>query len=152
MNITLKRILILFSVALNVGFVIATLIVIYNHPQDSRKKHIVEIETALKSLNLETKLAEEMLMDIRTFHHNLEEKKHNFHKFRINILSVLAIPGPVDTNRFEAAEKELQQMKSQMHKMVRTHILEIREKLGDENGARFFQALKKEVQSDKKLP
>lgn len=149
MNITLKRILIIFSIMLNIGFVITAAIVIYYHPANHRERHLTYSENAVKSLHLLPDKEKRMLAAVKDFHQKMSETKKDFKEYRAKILSVLAEPGPIDQDRFEASVNGIHERHGQLHEMIRGYVLKMRQDLGDENGARFFHELKRQLQSEK---
>lgn len=149
MNTTLKRILIIFSITLNIGFVITAAIMIYNHPIRPWERHLAYSENAIKHLNLTPEKEKSMLTKIIDFHQKIDDAKKDFKTSRTKILSVLAKPGPTDLAQFKSASNEIQQKHGQLHEIVRSHVLKLRQELGDKNGARYFQELIKQLESEK---
>jgi hypothetical protein len=151
-NLTFKRLFIIFSVALNVGFIVTAIIVLVYHPIDPLERRLAYKEKALKGLNLNSDQENMMLAEIRSFHQKFDKTRQGFKVFRSRILSILAAPGPLDSQRIEAVGDEIQQRQDQIRQMAFHHVLTLRQQLGEENGARFFQALKKKVESERILP
>ncbi len=149
MNLTFKRLLIIFSVALNIGFVLTVAIILTHYPFNLRERHLAYAEKAIKSLDLSLDQENRMLNELQSFHQKLNETLYGVKATRLKILSVLSAPGPMDHKQFETAFGEIKSRQGQMRQLMRIHILTFRKQLGDKNGARYFEALKKQVESKK---
>ena len=150
MNIHLKRILIIFSAALNIGFLVTALFLIYNHPKDPpHHSHMKQINAALEQLDLPSEQEKDMREVIENFQVRQEQTISRFKQARTASLKVLAKPGPIDRIKFDEQSLEIKNIIDRRHVSIRNHLLEIRKLLGDENGARFFSTILRQVKAEK---
>jgi hypothetical protein len=68
------------------------------------------------------------------------------HRARNETVMLLSRPEPVDKKRFGSLNDEIVQLMIQNNHIMREHLLDIRDRLGDENGARFFSEMLKRAQ------
>jgi hypothetical protein len=151
-TLQVKRILILFSVALNIGFVVTAIYFYATHPILPHQSYRAYAQKALNSINLPGEEESAVTAAMERFRASLDVTKLAFHQARSKMLFVLAQPGPLDKKQFDAVAEEVNQLISQKHSDIRAHILDMRHRLGDEKGAQFFAAMLEQVKTSKKMP
>ena len=149
MTLQVKRILTLFSVALNIGFLISAILLYMSHPTLHQRAYRVHAKKALESLNLPKDQEQTVTAAMERFEDSIDQIHLSFHQARSKMLSALAQPGPLDKNQFDAASEEVKQLLFRKDNRIRTHILEMRRRLGDEKGAQFFTAMLAQVKPSK---
>lgn len=137
MNFNTKRILVIFSVALNIGFVVMAVILALNHPKRFRPSQEMRIEI-LSHLNLPEELEKSVIASMETVEASHKDFKRNLYQARNKGLTLLARPGPLDQAQFEQTNNEIVEIMALQNNSIRDHLVEIRQMLGDEKGARFF--------------
>ncbi len=137
MNFNTKRILVIFSVALNIGFVVMAVILALNHPKRFRPNQEMRIEI-LSHLNLPEELEKSVIASMETVEASHKDFKRNLYQARNKGLTLLARPGPLDQAQFEQTNNEIVEIMALQNNSIRDHLVEIRQMLGDEKGARFF--------------
>lgn len=149
MNFQIKRILVIFSVALNIGFMITSAVRFYCHIQaSSHSNYFREFETAMRGLGLsrdQEKSVQKLIEDFKIRH---DEGKLRFKETRNRIFSLLSMPAPFDQRQFEALHAEIHRHNVEEDDDVRNHLLELRRVLGDEKGALFFSNLLKQTETE----
>lgn len=145
MNFTAKRLLVMFSVALNIGFVIMAVILVYNHPKPFHPdaKMLLKI---LSNLDLPADVEKSVAASME----KMETDHRNFiwklHQARNKALTLLSRPEPVDKKRFEMLNDGIIEIMIQQNHVIHEHLLSIRSQMGDEKGARFFSEILKQVE------
>lgn len=141
MNLHYKRIFILFSVALNIGFVIMAMVTAYHHSTPFRKHSWHELVSIVHQLDL-PETEDKVIMEIlKEFRETMDNQSLNLRKARRNVISLLATAGPVDPGQFHQRIEEVLQQEQIKHEAFEAHVLELRNRLGNDNGARFFSLL-----------
>lgn len=151
MTLHAKRIWILFSVALNIGFVITAIVLFYTNPPPMTHPHYhAYARKALAQLDLAPEQEKAVLENMDRFRDLRNNVDRDFHKVRSRMLSLLSLPGPLDHVQFDAIGKQVAQLETRKHECIRQHILDMRNRLGDEKGAEFFAAILAQVQTNNK--
>ena len=151
MKLLYKRILILFSVALNIGVVIMAIALIYHHskPQDDRSWR--ELAEIVKRLDLPASQSRAALDDMRKFRSSMDNLDEGLQRARGDILRLAARSGPVDREELHRLIEAADHYSTLKGELFETHVMELRRLLGDEKGAQFFSLLQKHIESkDKK--
>ena len=64
----------------------------------------------------------------------------------INVSRPASQAEPVDKKRFEMLNDDIIDMMIQQNHVIREHLIDIRNQLGDDKGARFFSEMLKQVE------
>jgi hypothetical protein len=147
-SVTAKRVLVIFSITLNLGFLIMAAIGVIHHPSPSHRSAKMRLE-ALSRLDL----PEAVEMPIIAAMHKMEAD-HNDFKRRLHLaintsIALLAKPGPVDEEHFFDLNDKAVDLMARQNQAIREHLLDIRRRLGDEDGAQFFTEMLKQVEKRK---
>ena len=152
MKLVYKRIFILFSVALNIGFVIMSIAMAYHHSRPFHERSWLEIVDIVDRLSLPKARENAVLATIKQFRAEFDNHHQNVRQARENIMQSLAASGPVDRDQLhrliEAADQE-EKLKNQAFE---AHVLELREQLGNEKGALFFSLLLEHLKAGDEAP
>ena len=139
MKLVYKRILIIFSVALNIGFLIMAGSMFFNYNRNSHE--ISEIEEIVHSLNL-TEAQEDKVMDsVHKLKSAIERQEAKINLARTNILTMASKPGPLDEPRLQKMIDTLNREEINKNSLFNTHVTELRTILGDEKGAEFYSSI-----------
>ena len=152
MNFLNKRIFIIFSVALNIGFVIMAITMAYHHSKPFHERSWYELVDLVQHLKLPESQESAALDAIKQFRVILDKHKQDAKQARRNIFLMFARTGPVDEGKLhqliEAADNQ-EKMKNQAFE---AHLLELRNLLGDEKRTQFFSLLLEHLTAEDKSP
>lgn len=146
MNITAKKMGVMFSVALNIGFIIVAVWLIYNHPPPHYKGGIKKGLEIVSLMGLPADVAKSVSASMKKMEATHEKFVQQLHQTRNEGIRLLARPGPIDRDRFEALHDKGTDLINKNSRNVQKHLLEVRRRLGDEKGAQFFSELLKDIQ------
>lgn len=144
MSVTAKRVIFIFSITLNVGFLIMAAILVIQHPPLPHSSAKMQLEL-LERLDLPEAVETHIIaaMDKMAADHDDFKRRHHL---AINTsIALLAKPVPVDEERFLELNEKVVDLMTRQNLAVRERLLEIRRRLGDENGALFFTEMLKQV-------
>jgi hypothetical protein len=143
-SVTAKRVLIIFSVTLNVGFLIMAAILVIQHPPLPHSSAKMRIE-ALERLNLPESEESHIIAAMDKMEADHDDFKRRLHLAINTSIALLAKSEPVDEERFLELNEKVVNLMTRQNLAVRERLLDIRRRLGDENGARFFTDMLKQV-------
>ena len=149
MTLLQKRILILFSITLNIGFVIMALILVFQHSVHVKKNSTKEFTRIIQQLNLPPEQAERALANLTRFHAAMDSINTELNQARGNTMLLLGSNGPVDPNQLHMLVETADRLATQRGQLFEAHVLELRDILGDEKGAEFFETLHQHIKSHK---
>ena len=139
MNLLHKRILIFFSVALNIGFVIMAVFMFFNHP--GRFHGESGIEKIIQKLDLTEEQQENALKCIHRLRIAVENQEADIREARDNLIHMASKNGPLDQQRMNELCDVIDQEETDKNRLFLSHVVEMRNLLGDEKGARFYSLL-----------
>lgn len=140
-----KRLLIMFSVALNIGFVIMAAIFVYNRPHSFHEFFEAQAAT-LSRLEVSPAVEHAILDALKKMETSHKAFVDQLHQGRQEALTMLATPAPVDQKRYDEIGDSVSKILIERNRVVHNHLIEIRKQLGDEKGAVFFRAMLKEIE------
>lgn len=141
MSIAVKRVLILFSVALNIGF-IASCAWNYFQPSESRsQRRWNELMVTVDELKLGPAQKEETLKCLSEFKDNYKALKKRIRQSRHEEILFLADPASLDPVQFEKLSKKAVTLTREKQNMYQSHVMELNRIMGDEQRACFFNHL-----------
>lgn len=143
-----KRILIMFSMALNIGFVIVAITLASQHSMPIKKHSRKVIVNMVHRLNLPEKQEDIVLVEVRRFREKLDLHDRDLRQARGDILRLLAKPGPVDPDRLHGLIQAADLQEKKKNQIFENHVLALRSQLGDEKGALFFSYLLEHLESE----
>lgn len=148
MKLFYKRTFIMFSVALNIGFVLVAITLAYHHsiPFEERSRKIVT--GIVQRLNLPDTQERDILDSIQDFRGTLNSQNENLKKARGDIIRVLAVPGPLNPDRLHALVEAAGIQEKNKNQIFEQHVMELRNRLGDEKGAMFFAYMLEHLESE----
>lgn len=152
MNHHLKRIVIMFSVALNIGFIITAIVFHTNHPPRPPHRYQAHAKEVVQRLNLPPEQNRDLTIYMDQFKAEIDKTMQALHQARTDMLTVLSTPGPLDQKKFDETNTALNRLGERKHQEIRNHVLKMRKQLGDDKGAQFFAEMLAKVTSDKRHP
>ena len=141
MSLFQKRLLILFSVALNIGFVIVAIVMMVHHTIHSKHHSDHEILDVVRQLNLPQKQESAVMKTIQDFRAVVDQNKQALKQARVDVVRYLAQDGPVDRDRLHRLAQVLETIEKDRNNTFESHFMELRNQLGDKKGAYFFALL-----------
>ncbi len=139
MKLLYKRILIIFSVALNIGFLIMSGTMFINH--NVRSREISKIEEIVYSLNL-TEAQKNKVMD--SIHHlksAIDKQETKINLARTDILILASKSEPLDEHQLQQLSEALNQEEIKKNALFNAQVIELRTILGDEKSAQFYSLI-----------
>lgn len=152
MKILYKRILIMFSVALNIGFIAMAITMACNHSISHHQRSWNELVHIVRHLDLPQTQENKVIESIKQFGTVVDRQHGDVKKARDSILALLAKDGPVNPDELHRTILSVDRQEALKNKAFETHVLELRSLLGDEKGAQYFSALLEHVRNRDKLP
>ncbi len=141
MNYHYKRILTAFSVALNIGFIVAAIVIYYNHPSGSHGRYPTNAKKIVDSSELTSEKKQELISALEEFTKEISGMGMKLHQGQIDMLKVLSHPGPLDYNAFQRIYERQNLLWKKKHETLRDHLLFMRKNLGDEKSGWFFSRI-----------
>ena len=136
-----KRLLIFFSVALNIGFVAAAIVMFLYHPASRHERIRHEIVTIVEQLDLPANKERTVLNSVTEFSTTIDGLDRDLRQVRGDVIRVLAKEGPLDTDRFNGAVDTVESYEKKKVRAFAAHMMDMRSQLGDEKGALYFSLL-----------
>lgn len=152
MNHHLKRILIMFSVALNIGFIITAIVLHINHPLNPHHRYQAYAKEVVQRLNLPPEQNRDLRIYMDQFKEQIDATMQALLLARTDMLEVLSNPGPLDQKNFDKKNIALNLLTEQKNQEIRKHVLKMRKQLGDDKGAQFFAEMLAKIKSKKRHP
>lgn len=147
MKLLYKRILILFSIALNVGFIIMTFTTGYHHYRPFHKNWLKLADT-VHQLDLPDSEENDVLDTIKKFRDVFDQHHLAIKQGRKEIMQVLAKTGPLDQVKLHQLLQATDQHEKRKNEIFEAHVVELRHRLGDEKGAQFFSLLLQQLDAE----
>lgn len=141
MNLLHKRMFIMFSVALNVGFVIMAVAMVYQHSISSHERSWAEIADIVARLKLPEAREQTVLDTIGQFRSTMDKNDQDLKAARSAIIRLLAKSGPVDLDQLHGLIGAADNREKHKNEAFEAHVIQLRNQLGDEKGALFFSLL-----------
>lgn len=150
MKLTYKRLLIFFSVALNLGFIIMGMVMLYRNSIPVKERSMREFITIVNQLKLPKTQSQIVLDNIGQFHATVGQIHKELKDARGDILRLLSRKDPVEQEQLHSLIKATDRLGQRKSEIFEAHVLELRQLLGDEKGARFFLLLDQHIKSEDK--
>lgn len=148
MKLVYKRIFVMFSVALNIGFVLVAVTLAYNPSMLFGKSPQKVITDIVQRLDLPETQESAVMDSVLHFRETVHSHDKDLKKARGDILRLLATPGPLDTARLHALFQATNLQEKQKNHILENHVIELRNQLGDEKRALFFSYLLEHLESE----
>lgn len=152
MKLSHKRILILFSVALNVGFVIMAVVMMIHHPTSFHNRSKRAMLGIVQQLNLPEDREQTVLAAIQDFRTTIDQHEAALKQARGDIVRYLSRKGPVDKQQLHGLIETAEIQEKQKSRAFEAHVIDLRKQLGDEQGAQFFSLLLAHIEAEDKTP
>lgn len=151
MKLVYKRILIFFSVALNIGFLATALYHSVDNTLPRKERRWQDLMAIVQDLNLPSEKAAEVTTLMAGFRDRIDALDKESRQTRMAAMDLMAAPGPLDRDELQRLMQSSQQQTLQKKEMFEAHVLQVREVLGDDKGAAFFQRLRDHIRSKRKF-
>ncbi len=148
MKLIYKRIFIIFSVALNIGFLIMAVSMYFNHsPNLNKKSAIYDI---VQELKLNETQESEFLELIHKLRISVEKQETEINNARNEILRLASNPEPFDQNQSQHLSSILNQKEIVKNKLFNDHITEVRNLLGNQKAAQYYSLILDHIKKSEK--
>ncbi len=141
MNYHYKQILTAFSMALNIGFIVAAIVIYYNHPSGSHGRYSTNAKKIVDNSDLSSEKKQELITSLEQFTKEISGMGMKLHQGQVEMLRVLSRPGPLDVHSFDEIYARQSVLWKEKHEMLRDHLLFMRKELGDEKSDWFFSRI-----------
>ncbi len=141
MNNHFKQILVVFSGALNVGFIVAALVIYWNHPSGSHHRYSTNAKKIVNTSNLSLEQKENLTKFLEEFTQQMSSAGKDLHQSQVDMLKILSAPGPLDYDAFDNTCARQSLLWKEKHQMLRDHLLLMRKELGDDKSTWFFSQI-----------
>lgn len=144
MTLLTKRLLIFFSVALNIGFVLFALTTSYRcHYITHEQRTLNELTDIIRSLELPDASEKEALDAIMKFNGLISDYKKDLSGARNDVMASLAQKEEPDRAHLDKLIARVEELEKGKRGMFMAHTLELRKILGNDKGPEFFSRLMK---------
>ncbi len=143
-----KRLLILFSVALNIGFVIMAIVMMLHSPTASQHRSYQAILDIVRQLNLPADQEHTLVETIRQFRTTVEHHNQDLKKARSDVVRLLSVSGPVDRDQLQRLTAAIATEENMKNEAFEAHFIDIRNQLGNDKGAQFFTLLLAHIKAE----
>lgn len=149
MTLFQKRLLVFFSIALNVGFIVMAIAMAMHHQKPFRERAWQDLIGIIQDLDLPAGQEDAVMTNMRQFRETMERYERDLKQARGDIIQFLASDGPVDANRLHLLIETAQSREKRKSDAFEAHVIELRNLLGNQKGARFFSLLQAHIESRK---
>jgi exonuclease VII small subunit len=136
-----KRLLILFSVALNIGFVIMAAVMVVNHPTSHHERTWRELVAIVQRMDLPAAEEDAAIATMTRFRETMNGHDRKIKQARRDIIRLLAADGPLDRSELHRLFEAAMAREREKSGAFEAHVMNLRGQLGDTKGARFFSQL-----------
>jgi hypothetical protein len=147
-----KRIFILFSVALNIGFVIMAITMVYHHSKSRHERSWLEIVDIVHRLKLPEAKESAALDTVRQFRATIDKHDQDLKQARSNIILLLSRTGPLAQDQLHQMIEAADDQEKRKNEAFEAHVIKLRNQLGNEKGAQFFSLLLEHLKAEDKPP
>lgn len=141
MKNSVKHFGIVFSVALNVGFIVAAVFVYFNHPSVRRGGYLASAEQIVKKMDLSAQQYEELKGCLEQFKREIAPVGSAYRQTRTEILTLLAADDELDEERFDVVCLNMADIFGKKQEIMKKHLFAIRTAIGKEKSSVFFSGL-----------
>ena len=147
MNTAVKRAMVLFSVALNIGFISIAAYQFLDQPEKREDRRWQNMMVILDEMALPQSRKAEVIERLSDFRKNYKVLGRQIRQSRRDAMGVLAEPAPLDLDRLNELAENAQTLAQEKQKMLRAHVLELNRLLGDEQRARFYHQILENIKA-----
>ena len=149
MKLHYKRILILFSVALNIGFLAMAAVNTWDRvPKDEKRWN--ELKGIVQELNLAREKSDKVIELMAKFRESMDAVDSDYKASRIETLDYLARVENIDQDRFHDLLQGSDRYTQKKREMFESHVMALGQLLGDTDRARLFSRLKAHYESKRR--
>lgn len=152
MKLLHKRILILFSIALNIGFVVVAISMAVHHSRPYHERSWLDLVAMVERLDLPRDQETAALESIKAFRESADQHDEKIKEARKRVLQLLAAPGPLDRDRLHVLIEAVDHEHGLKRRVFENHVADLRRQLGNEKGAEFFSRLLKHLEDRHRRP
>lgn len=132
-----------FSVALNIGFIVAAVFIYYHHPSSAHHGYLSHARILVKELRLPASQQEELSDCLERFEREIYSVGGEYHQIQTDILTLLSAQGDLDMEKLDEIYARQGVLSRKKRDIVRNHLVLMRKLLGNEKSAQFFPRLLK---------
>ncbi len=147
MKLTYKRIGILFSVALNIGFLVMAMTMGWQQTESTHARSWSELVGIVERLDLPAARQKVALDNIQRFRTSIEGHNRSLHQARDTVLATLARAGALDLAQLHRSIEAVGRQEMKQAEAFEAHVIDLRRQLGDEKGALFFSILLENIKA-----
>lgn len=141
MNLTMKRLLILFSVSLNIGFVAFTAYNVLHKPPSRWQMFETMFTESLAKTSAPPEALAMAWAERNRFADQIFALKDVSRRTKLERLELFAAKGPLEMERMQANSDKHMSIYADRDALLQRHFLNLREILGDEQSVVFFTEL-----------
>lgn len=141
MSLATQRTLVIFSVALNIGFIIIAIYHYYLHAGSPSERYEKKITAIVRELNLPESKEAELKTYLTGFWDNAAKLREHLWESRLKVLPVLAQPGPLDRDQLKKLIWDTGRLSLKKQTLFEDYAIEVYQILGDEKATYFFGRL-----------
>ena len=141
MKNSVKHIGIVFSVALNVGFIVAAIFVYFNHPFVRHNGYLASAEQIIQKMDLSAQQHKELKGCLEQFKQEIASVGGAYRQTRTEMLTLLATADELDEERFDTVCLNMANIFSKKQEIMKKHLFAIRTAIGKEKSSVFFSGL-----------
>ncbi len=147
-----KRWVMIFSLALNIGFVIMAAYGLYAHylAGPSHIRHIQAIEQSLQELDLPPQIKQQAKAEYSRFLNQMGLIRSEIRATGHNNFELLSREGTFDQQAFDQNWAKIFELGSRKYALVKEHLMNMHQILGPEYSAAFFNDVKLKTQGGEK--
>jgi len=144
MNDKFKKFLIIFSICLNIGFIIIAgyALVLHKSPHDRHKSRFYRHAKLFEKLDMQTNQQKEINQLINNYVLTNNKVHSDAIKLKLVLYSLLEKPGLSNENELKDHLKKIQEAECKKEEIKFEHLLDIKRVLTGDQAQKFFQTLK----------
>ena len=141
MNLTLKRVLIFFSLSLNIGFIVYSTYGYFEGTKSRFKTHDMIGYEILEHAHLAASVKEKALAAIDEFNNSLLLLNKEIITSKLELLALYAEPEKLFNEGIEGKKEKYINLLSRQNVLIHQHFLQMRQTLGTDGSREFFSEL-----------
>lgn len=142
MSLTLKRVLILFSVSLNIGFIVYAVWAYMDDPVSRYKAHATIAGEALARTQAPPDVKQAAQRAIGDFDREISRLHEKMRQSRLRTIGLMAQPGDLPLIELEQVRLDHERMLLERTAMLNSHLINLRQILGPEASQTYFRELR----------
>jgi uncharacterized membrane protein len=141
-SLTLKRVLILFSVSLNIGFLVYSVWAYMDNPVSQYKAHATIAGEALAQTDAPPDVRQAAQRAIEDFDREIASLHEKMRQSRLRTIGLMAQPGDLPLIELEQVRQDYERMLLERTALLNNHLIKLRQILGPEASPTYFGELR----------